>query len=108
MRLAYLALDRPDLQLASKELARCMQAPGVWDMQQLKRCVRYFVHRPRVVQSLRMLSAGELVVFSDSEVTSRGAREPERAPQRRSSCGATTLHHTLRTNCTTQAVISLT
>ena len=46
MRLAYLALDRPDLQFASKELARCMQAPGVWDMQQLKRCVRYLVHRP--------------------------------------------------------------
>ena len=41
MRLAYLALDRPGLQFASKELARCMLAPEVWDMQQLKRCVRY-------------------------------------------------------------------
>ena len=40
MRLAYLALDRPDLQLSSKELARSMQQPIKWDLEQLKRAAR--------------------------------------------------------------------
>eukprot|EP00973_Karenia_brevis_P032947 4548565-Karenia_brevis.AAC.1 len=41
MRLAYLAQDRLDIKFASKELARCMQAPNRWDFMQLKRVVRY-------------------------------------------------------------------
>ena len=41
VRPCYLALDRPDLQLQSKELARWMQAPTVGNLDALKRVVRY-------------------------------------------------------------------
>ena len=67
MRLAYLVLERPDLQFAGKELARCTSAPVVWDTQQLRRCMRYLALRPRVVQSFRVQSVGGLVVFSVSD-----------------------------------------
>ena len=40
MRLCYLALDRPDLQFPSKELARWMQRPKVGDFDGLKRAAR--------------------------------------------------------------------
>ena len=50
MRLAYLALDRAELQFASKELARSMQQPTRWDMLQLQRAVRFLIGVPRIVQ----------------------------------------------------------
>ena len=50
MRLAYLAMDRPELQYSGKELARCMQQPTRWDMLQLQRAVRFLIGTPRVVQ----------------------------------------------------------
>ena len=50
MRLAYLALDRPELQYPSKELARSMQEPNRWFMEQLKQAVRSLAVAPRLVQ----------------------------------------------------------
>ena len=40
-RANYLAADRPDLQFASKEVCRAMQAPTTRDWRRLKRLVRY-------------------------------------------------------------------
>jgi hypothetical protein len=48
MRLAYLALDRPELQFGSKELAQSMQGPTKFDMEQ-KRAVRFLIGMPRLV-----------------------------------------------------------
>ena len=68
MRLAYLAHDRPDLQFASKELARAMQTPTEWDQSQLKRVVRYLAGAPRLVQRFESQSApSHVTVFSDSD-----------------------------------------
>ena len=47
MRLAYLAQDRIELPFSSKELARNMQAPTQFDMEQLKRAVRFLIGTPR-------------------------------------------------------------
>ena len=40
-RANYLALDRPDLQFAAKEVCRSMQNPTTTDWNKLKRMVRY-------------------------------------------------------------------
>jgi hypothetical protein len=49
MRAKYLAQDRPDLDVAAKELARHMQAPNEANFQSLKRLGRYLQGRPRAV-----------------------------------------------------------
>ena len=48
-RLNYVALDRPDILLASKKLSRRMSAPRNVDWIALKRVVRYLLGRPRLV-----------------------------------------------------------
>ena len=68
MRLAYLALDRPELQFPSKELARGMQQPTQFDMEQLKRAVRFLIGAPRLVQRFKLQQLPRrVVVFSDSD-----------------------------------------
>jgi hypothetical protein len=49
MRAAYLAMDRPDLAFATKEVARAMARPttGAWEA--LKRIARYLIANPRLV-----------------------------------------------------------
>ena len=48
-RCNYLALDRPDLGYASKELCRDFAEPSWGSFVRLKRVVRYLVHKPRLV-----------------------------------------------------------
>ena len=68
MRLAYLAQDRLDLQFASKELARYMQSPTRFDLQQLKRAVRYLKVVPRLAQRFPLQDVPERVTtFTDSD-----------------------------------------
>lgn len=68
-RVNYLALDRPDLQFAAKEVCRLMSRPtrGCWA--RLKRIARYLVQHPRLV--IRFADVGalpsEVRVFSDSD-----------------------------------------
>ena len=50
MRGAYMAQDRPDLQVPVRELARGMQAPTERHWMALERFARYPKGRPRVVQ----------------------------------------------------------
>ena len=48
-RLNYMGPDRPDMQYAIKESARCMANPRVCDWPLLKKLGRYLLHRPRLV-----------------------------------------------------------
>ena len=48
-RANYLAMDRPELALASKELCRTMSAPRRGDLAALRRLARYLLGSPRVV-----------------------------------------------------------
>ena len=69
MRLCYLALDRPDLQIPSKELARWMQARGVGHLEALKRVARYLIGHGRLVQEFvrHVEEPSHVVVFADSD-----------------------------------------
>ena len=50
MRAAYLAQDRPDLQVATRSLAQGLQQPTVRHQLMLKRLARYLRYRPRMAQ----------------------------------------------------------
>ena len=49
MRALYLAIDRPDIQFCSKEIARSMATPTVYADETLKGMARFLVGTPRVV-----------------------------------------------------------
>ena len=53
MRGQYLSLDRRDIQYATKELARKMQAPTEHDWQALKKLGRFLLGRPRLIWEFR-------------------------------------------------------
>ena len=67
MRVCYLALDRPDLQFPSKELARLMQAPTVGNLEALKRVARYLIGHGRLIQQFvrQVEEPSHVVVFTD-------------------------------------------
>ena len=69
MRLCCLALDRPDLQFPSKELARWMQPPTVGNLEALKRVTRYLTGHGRLVQEFvrQVEEPSHDVVFTDSD-----------------------------------------
>ncbi len=67
-RMAHLALDRPELQFPSKELARSMQQPTQFDMEQLKRAVRFLIGVPRLVQRFaRQDLPTKVTAYSDTD-----------------------------------------
>ena len=103
MRLAYLAQDRVDVQYCSKELARAMQAPTVWDKQQLQRAVRYLHGAGRIVQRFKQQAMPEgLVTFTDSDFAG--------CTRTRKSTGCTMVfwgEHLIKSSSTTQGVIAL-
>ena len=49
VRANYLALDRPDVAYATKELCRCFQSPTKTAVDQPHRLVRYLIGKPRLV-----------------------------------------------------------
>ena len=49
MRLVYLGLDRPEIQFAAKECARCMQTPRTSHLKMLKTAGRFLVGAARLV-----------------------------------------------------------
>eukprot|EP00971_Amphidinium_carterae_P154458 3063207-Amphidinium_carterae.1 len=68
MRLAYLAMDRVDIQYAIKERIRFMKQPTERDMVALKRIGRYLIKRPRLVQLYpRQASQTELHAICDAD-----------------------------------------
>ena len=103
MRLAYLAQDRPEICFASKEIARCMQAPDEAAWTALKRAVRFCLGAPRIVWKFaRQPPVSYVDVWSDSDHA--GCRRT-----RRSTSCSVLMHgkHLLRVSSTTQTVIAL-
>ena len=103
MRLAYLAQDRPELQFASKEVARLMQAPTEQAWVALKRAARFCLGWPRIVWCFRRQPPSTYIdVFTDSDHAGC-------IRTRRSTSSSCLVHggHLLRTSSTTQTVISL-
>ena len=104
MRLSDLALDRPDLQFPSKELARWMQAPTVGNLEARKRVARDLIGHGRLSQEfvLQIEGPSHVVVFTVSD----------HAGCLRTRKGTSSLKlfhgsHMLRSTSTTQGVIAL-
>jgi hypothetical protein len=66
-RANYLAMDRPDLSQATKELCRRMSAPKAADLQALGRVARYLVGAPRVVYEYPWQHGPALRAYTDSD-----------------------------------------
>jgi hypothetical protein len=66
-RANYLALDRPDISQATKELCRRMSAPKAADLRALGRVARYLVGAGRVVYEYPWQSRPVLQVYTDSD-----------------------------------------
>ena len=67
-RLNYLAMDRPDIQFATKEVARHMANPTTGNWLLMKRLGRYLKGSPRLVQMFRWQdSPWSLDAYTDSD-----------------------------------------
>ena len=102
-RANYLALDRPDLQYAVKEIARRMSSPCGEDWLLLKRLARYLVGAPRGVFNFPwQAELDKLDVYADSDWAAC------RATGRSTSGGVLMVGmHTIKTWSTTQAVVAM-
>ena len=104
MRLCYLAADRIDIQFAAKELARSMQNPTASDSEAVKRCVRYLVRHPGLVQRFvrQVEIPNRLVCWSDTDHAGC-------LLTRKSSTSVKVFHgrNMLKSTSTMQAVIAL-
>ena len=100
MRCNYLALDRPDINYAAKELARKMQSPTRSSWNGLKRMCRYLAGKPWIYEEQG--DQTHLRIHSDSD--DAGCQESRKS----TSCGAL-YHgrHLLKFYSSTQHVISL-
>lgn len=68
MRAAYLAQDRPDLQVATRSLAQGLQQPTVRHQLMLKRLARYLRYRPRMAQFFpHQTYINPFVMWTDSD-----------------------------------------
>ena len=66
--LNYLALDRPDISFATKEVCRRLTEPDRTDIVRLKRIIRYLKGVPRVIWRFKWQApVDELSLFSDSD-----------------------------------------
>ena len=103
MRLAYLALDRSELQFASKELAKSMQQPTKWDLLQLQRAVRFLIGAPRIVQKFEEQDMPKIVsAYSDTDHA--GCLKTRKS----TSCSMIFLgRHMVKSSASTQGVIAL-
>jgi hypothetical protein len=101
-RANYLAMDRPDLAQATKELCRRMSAPRAADLQALARVARYLVGAPRVVYEYPWQRRPVLRAFTDSDFAGCVAT-------RRSTSGGAALlgAHLLKHWASTQKKITL-
>ena len=68
MRVAYLSMDRPDLQQGARELAKGLKTPTDRHWTALKRIARYLKNRPRLVQEFPyQTSVGNITVWADTD-----------------------------------------
>jgi len=102
-RANYLALDRPDIQYATKEVCRGMSRPAREDLRRLRRIGRYLVGRPRSVWDFKYQQyIQELSGYTDSDWA--GCRKTAK-----STSGGAIMRgaHTLKTWSATQKNITL-
>ena len=101
-RCNYLAMDRPDIQFATKEVCREMSSPTTGSYRRLKRIGQYLKRRPRMVWKYKMQGARQVIdIYSDSDWA--GCRKARKS----SSGGAIMLgSHCLKTWAKTQAIIA--
>jgi hypothetical protein len=66
-RANYLAMDRPDLSFATKELCRRMSAPVAADAASLRRVAKYLSDEPRMVYHFSWQSTGSFNAFVDTD-----------------------------------------
>ena len=102
-RANYLAMDRPDIGYATKELCRHFQAPTKESVESLRRLVRYLAGRPRLVWFYPMqASSNRCDVFVDTDYG--GCHTT-----RRSTSGGAIVHgsHTIKHWSTTQSTVAL-
>ena len=102
-RVNFLAIDRPDLQYASKESSRRMANPTNGDWQILKRIARYLVNHRRLVHLYEWQDEDATVsIYSDSDWA--GCTRT-----RKSTSGACMFHgsHLIRSFARTQSTIAL-
>ena len=66
-RANYLSADRPDVQVAAKEICRWMSAPTDLSQAALRRLVRYLSGRKRLVYKYPWQTAGTIECYSDTD-----------------------------------------
>lgn len=101
-RANYLALDRPDLQYAAKEVCRGMATPLRAHLKALRRMARYLIGAPRLVWEFGWQGVEGLSVYSDANWA--GCRRTAR-----SSSGGSIMRgkHCLKTWSSTQKRVTL-
>ena len=102
-RINFLAIDRPDIQYAAKEICRYMARPRHLDYGRIKRVARYLISKPRMeITFPYQRSPQTLTVLSDSDYA--GCLK-----SRRSTSGGAILYGRclVKSWSSTQAVISL-
>lgn len=102
-RLNYLAMDRPDIQYATKEIAKQMAKPQEHHWQLMKRMARYLKKVPRLEQCFEWLSKPtDITGFSDSDWAGD-------LKTRKSTSGGVCMiaTHAIKTWSSTQQVIAL-
>ena len=101
-RANYLAMDRPDVAFAAKELCRRMSAPCSADLAALQHLARYLLGSPRQVYQYRWQPEAALDVYADTDWA--GCSET-----RRSTSGGCALRgsHLIKHWATTQKVVTL-
>ncbi len=103
MRINNLAMDRPGILFGSREMASWMSRPSTVAWEMAKRCRRYLLGNPRLVQRLTRQSwVDKIAVRVDSDHA--GCLRT-----RRSTTGLVALHgqHMVKAASTTQTVIAL-
>lgn len=103
MRLAYLAQDRPDLQVLAKELAKGLKSPTVAHWTMLKRGARYLKNKPRLIHLFpSQQTASRLDVWCDADHAGCLRTRKSTTGYCIRIGGSTT-----KTSCKSQAVIAL-
>ena len=103
MRLAYLAQDRPDLQVLAKELAKGLKTPTTAHLMMLKRGARYLRNSPRLIHLFPYQSClKRMTVWVDADHA--GCLRTRKSTTGFCICLGMT---TVKTGCKSQAVIAL-
>ena len=102
-RCNFLAIDRPDIQFAAKEISRHMSNPRRSDWNAVKRIARFLKGKPRLVHYFRWQDEpADFSVYTDADWA--GCTET-----RRSTSGGVVMHgaHVIKTWSRTQPTIAL-